>query len=602
MNKVTLRQPGVGQTRLLVTVAMTQLATVRRAVLVALLFFTSCVLGPGPAAAEPAEVHGPADTSSPRATLKSFLDAMNEIYGLIESRQFLDRSDPQFRAIAKRALDTLDTSDLPAFTSADRAAEAAFYLKEILDRLEVPPWEDIPDRTAIEAAGGAEQLTFWRIPGMRITIARVTEGHRRHEYLFSPGTLERLPSYFEDIRHLPYRTTGTAVSPEFLRWYFAAPGNPFIARLVAQLPDWAIERKLGLTVWKWPGLLLLSLAAIVLMATAYRLQRRLADRTRTTSLVKYCLTLVFPIAAMLTPLALQHLAYEILTVRGGPLEFVRFVTNLVALGAAFVVVFATSRRLNEIIIASPNIRSQGLDAQFIRFVSVVLSIVVSVVLFLFGGQYLGLPVMALLASAGVGGLAVALAAQDTLKNLFGTLMIMADKPFRMGERIIVGEHDGVVEAIGLRSTRIRTRFAGHLISIPNDEMARRDIENLGRRPALFRSTDIHIPLDTPRELVESTVTLIRARLESHQGMDPERPPRVFFDEFNADSFNIRMCYWYHLNEYWDFVAFNEKVNFEIVRALEDQGIQFSLPFRVTYLATDNEQRPLEVEIVEQKEP
>lgn len=85
-------------------------------------------------------------------------------------------------------------------------------------------------------------------------------------------------------------------------------------------------------------------------------------------------------------------------------------------------------------------------------------------------------------------------------------------------------------------------------------------------------------------------------------MDPERPPRVFFDEFNANSFNIRMCYWYHLNEYWDFVAFNEKVNFELVRALEDQGIQFSLPFRVTYLATDNEQRPLEVEMVEQKEP
>jgi MscS family membrane protein len=310
------------------------------------------------------------------------------------------------------------------------------------------------------------------------------------------------------------------------------------------------------------------------MATAYQLQRRLADRSRTTSLVKYCLTLVFPITAMLTPLALQHLAYEILTVRGSPLEFVRFVTTLVALGASFVVVFAASRRLNQIIIASPNIRSQGLDARFIRLISVALSIVVSVVLFLFGGQYLGLPVMALLASAGIGGLAVALAAQDTLKNLFGTLMIMADKPFRVGERIIVGEHDGVVEAIGLRSTRIRTRFAGHLISIPNDDMARRDIENLGRRPTLFRNANIRIPLDTPRERVESAVTLIRATLENHQGMDPERVPRVFFDEFNADSFNIRMAYWYHLNEYWDFVAFNEKVNFEIIRAFEDHGIQF----------------------------
>jgi MscS family membrane protein len=602
MNKATPRQPGAGQTTLFVTVAMTQLATARRVVLVVLLFFTCCVLGPGPAAAEPAEVHGPADTSSPRETLKSFLDAMNEINGLIKSREFLDRSDPQFRAIAKRALDSLDTSELPAFTSVDRAAEAAFYLKEIFDRLEVPPWEDIPDRTAIEAVGGAEQLPFWRIPGMRITITRVTDGHRRHEYLFSPGTLERLPSYYEDIRHLPYRTTGTKVSPGLLRWYFSAPGNPFIARLVAQLPDWALERKFGLTVWKWPGLLLLSLAAIVLMATAYRLQRRLAARTRTNSPAKYFLTLGFPIAAMLTPLALQHLAYGILTVRGDPLELVRFVTTLVALGASFVVVFAASRRLNEIIIASPNIRSQGLDAQFVRLISVVLSIVVSVILFLIGGQYLGLPVMALLASAGIGGLAVALAAQDTLKNLFGTLMIMADKPFRVGERIIVGKHDGVVEAIGLRSTRIRTGFTGHLISIPNDEMARRDIENIGRRPALFRRADIHIPLNTPRELVESTVTLIRATLETHQGMDPENPPRVFFDGFNADSFNIRMCYWYRLNEYWDFVAFNEKVNLEIVRALEDQGIQFSLPFRVPYSATDNEQRPLEVDMEEQKEP
>ena len=71
--------------------------------------------------------------------------------------------------------------------------------------------------------------------------------------------------------------------------------------------------------------------------------------------------------------------------------------------------------------------------------------------------------------------------------------------------------------------------------------------------------------------------------------------------FDADSFNIRMAYWYHLDEYWDFAAFNEKVNFEIFRAFEDHGIQFSLPFRVTYWATDSEQRPLEVEMVERKE-
>ena len=273
--------------------------------LLAFLLISSLVLGAGSVAAEQPDAIGPADTSSPRATLESFLGAANEIYGIIESSKFVDRTDPQYHPLSMRVIDTLDTSGLPAYALKDTAAEAAVYLKEILDRLELPPWEDIPDQAAIEAAGGPEELPTWKIPGTRITIARVAEGPRKHEYLFSPGTLERLPSYFEDTRHLPYRTTGPAVSPRFERWFFAAPGNPFLGRLVLQLPEWALERKFGLTVWKWPGLLLLSLAAAALMVAAYRLQRKFAERTRTTSLVKYCLTLVFPIAAMLIPLALS---------------------------------------------------------------------------------------------------------------------------------------------------------------------------------------------------------------------------------------------------------------------------------------------------------
>ena len=176
MNKETLGPSGAYRTEPLATVVITRIDTVRRAALVAFLLFASCALGPGMAAADQTEVFRPADTSSPRATLKSFLDAMNGIHGLIESRQFLDRSDPQYRALLMQALDTFDTSELPVFARADRAGEAAFSLKEILDRLEVPLWKDIPDQTAIEAAGGPEQLPLWRIPGMRITIAHVTDG------------------------------------------------------------------------------------------------------------------------------------------------------------------------------------------------------------------------------------------------------------------------------------------------------------------------------------------------------------------------------------------------------------------------------------------
>ena len=88
------------------------------------------------------------------------------------------------------------------------------------------------------------------------------------------------------------------------------------------------------------------------------------------------------------------------------------------------------------------------------------------ILFLIGGQYLGIPVATLLTSAGIGGIAVALGAQDTLKTLFGTVNLLADKPFRVGDRIIVQQYDGEVEDIGLRSTKIRL-LNGHQVTLPN---------------------------------------------------------------------------------------------------------------------------------------
>jgi MscS family membrane protein len=191
---------------------------------------------------------------------------------------------------------------------------------------------------------------------------------------------------------------------------------------------------------------------------------------------------------------------------------------------------------------------------------------------------------------------VGVAAQDSLKTIFGTIMLMADKPFRVGERIIFEKYDGVVEDIGLRSTRIRL-LTGNQATIPNDELARNDIENVGRRPYIRRIADIHIPLDTPREKMEKAIACIRATLENHEGMDPKFPPRVFFFDFNPASFSIRVIYWYTPPKYWDFLAFGEKVNIEIFRAFDEQGIQFSLPFRVTYTNTDSDQRPLQIDVI-----
>ena len=202
------------------------------------------------------------------------------------------------------------------------------------------------------------------------------------------------------------------------------------------------------------------------------------------------------------------------------------------------------------------------------------------------------PITSLLAGLGVGGLALALAAQDTLKNFFGSLMIFVDKPFEMGDRIVVGGHDGPVEEVGLRSTRIRT-LDGHLVTIPNGELAHQQIQNIGKRPFIKQVVNITVTYDTPADKVERAVQIIQGILDHHEGMSPDLPPRVFFNKFNDTALNILVIYWYTPPNYWDFMAFNQRFNLEILRQFNEEGIEFAFPTQTLYLAGDPN-RPLTV--------
>ncbi len=150
--------------------------------------------------------------------------------------------------------------------------------------------------------------------------------------------------------------------------------------------------------------------------------------------------------------------------------------------------------------------------------------------------------------------------------------------------------DGPVESIGIRSTRVRT-LQGNLVSVPNKQVANAKVENIGQRPHIKRVSNITITYDTPLEKVELAVQLIRDILADHEGMVPEYPPQVYFNEFNASSLNIILFAWYHPPEYWAYLQWCERVNVEIMRAFEQNGIEFAFPTTTTYLAQDNK-RPL----------
>jgi MscS family membrane protein len=209
------------------------------------------------------------------------------------------------------------------------------------------------------------------------------------------------------------------------------------------------------------------------------------------------------------------------------------------------------------------------------------------------------PIATIVAGLGIGSLAIALAAQDTLKHFIGSFVIAGDKPFEIGDRVVVDGHDGPVEAIGLRSSSIRT-LEGHLVTIPNGELANRTIQNIGKRPYIRRLANITITYDTPPEKIQEAIDIIKNILDNHEGMDPEFPPRVHFNNLNSDSLNILVLYWYHPPDFWQYMAFSEKVNFEIIRRFNAAGIDFAFPTQTVYVAGD-QKRPLDFGLSEQLE-
>jgi len=198
-----------------------------------------------------------------------------------------------------------------------------------------------------------------------------------------------------------------------------------------------------------------------------------------------------------------------------------------------------------------------------------------------------------LAGLGIAGLAVSLAAQDSLKNLFGSITILLDRPFLMGERIVYSGYDGVIEEIGFRSTKVRT-LTGHLVTIPNAKIVSDPIENIGRRKSIRRIMNVTITYDTSREKIEQAVQIVRGILEEddlrepiHQTIDgDEFPPRVFFNDYNAESLNIIVLYWYAPPAYWDYLDHAQRLNLRVFEEFERAGIEFAFPTQTIYLAGD----------------
>ena len=216
-----------------------------------------------------------------------------------------------------------------------------------------------------------------------------------------------------------------------------------------------------------------------------------------------------------------------------------------------------------------------LDDQLIPAVRKALKAAIAVIGFVWGVQLLGYSVSGLIAGLGIGGLAVALALQDTLGNFFGSIVIFIDRPFVVGDWVKIGDAEGVVEEIGFRSTRIRT-WPATLVTIPNKTVAAATIDNWSRMPKRRVSQTVRLPLDTTPEKLTQAVDAIREIVQSDEGVH-EGFKLVCFTDFGESSLDILLYYFTAATAWADHLAVRSRINLAILRRLDALGLALALP-------------------------
>ena len=265
-------------------------------------------------------------------------------------------------------------------------------------------------------------------------------------------------------------------------------------------------------------------------------------------------------------------------------------TGALYLGAAWLSMIAASL-LAETIVASEHLRQRSLDSQLIRLGMRFAGMVIAAGFLIQGSYELGFPTYSVLAGLGVGGLAVALAARDSLANLLGSMLIMIEKPFRVGHYVRVSGGEGTVEDVGFRSTRIRTPD-NSLISIPNNNVVNATVENLSLRPMRRQRFLIEVTYDTSREKLKELAAGIKQLIADHP-LTNKKNINVRFNDFGESSLNILVFFHIETTDYSAELEAREEILLQIMDLAKQLGIDFAFPTRTLVIEVPPEQdRPV----------
>jgi len=227
-------------------------------------------------------------------------------------------------------------------------------------------------------------------------------------------------------------------------------------------------------------------------------------------------------------------------------------------------------------------RDKGMGlSHFMPLIKKTLAVVFVVMAALTVAQRMGVNVAAFITGLGIGGLAFALAAQDTIANFFGSLVVVLDRPFRVGEFVSIGAAEGTVEDIGLRSTKLRTGARTQII-IPNKLVANESVTNFSRMPQRRVDQKIGLTYGTTPDQMEAILGDIRGILRADPGVHPDLIA-VNFTGYSESSLDIQILYFSANPDWLKHLELRERINLRIMRAVAARGLSFAFPTQTLHV-------------------
>jgi MscS family membrane protein len=475
------------------------------------------------------------DTSSPYATMRSFEQEMQRIAALYQAYR-AQPSDQAQRALgaatSRAAHQLLDMSHVPPATHPRVGTRTLLELTDILLRLpEVAP-ETIP---GAPGQTGRPVTARWTFPGTEIRIERVSEGDAPPDFRFSSSTVARIGEFYSAIIDQPPLRPAPLTHWRQAQIDMAGPLVPM--GLIEKLPLWLRRPVIGAPIWKHLATVVVTILALAVIITWWGVIRRLTRHA--TPLRRIARWLTVPLVIALTASLAHHSVDRQINLTGA-LDLEPLVTTSLLYFAAAWATALICRFLAEAIIASPRVPDDGYDAHLLRLLARVTGFIGGIAVLVYGANDVGLPALGVAAGLGVGSVALALASQSTVENLFGGVSIFADRPFRVGDLIRFNDLKGNVESIGPRSTRIRAPD-GTLTTVPNADIAKAHVNNLSVRNSFLFEHRVNLPPGATAAQITALLAMFRKLLEEHPAIaKSDGPPHVRLTSLAPDSGGIHL--------------------------------------------------------------